>query len=133
MTLDEKKVGFFNEKKLQKLSVDELTILFMVDINEQNLKFIEGIDFLINEDFDSYKKNLHFIIEAREIIIKKTFESKIFKSKKSSFTKADRLKLFDRISKDFMQSLVITTHNEEVAALGDRQFILDHGELNSRI
>ena len=43
------------------------------------------------------------------------------------------LKLFEKISKDFMQSLVITTHNEEVAALGDRQFILDHGELNRRV
>lgn len=91
--------SFFDDKKLQKLSVDELTILYMVDINEQNMKFIEGIEFLIEEDFESFRKNLKFIIDARsEIQIKKTFESKIFKSKKSSFTKADRLKLFDRIN-----------------------------------
>ena len=88
-----------NDKKLQKLTVDELTTLYMVDINEQNMKFIEGIEFLIEEDFDNYEKNLKIIIDARtEIHIKKTFESKIFKSKKSSFTKADRLKLFDRIN-----------------------------------
>jgi len=43
------------------------------------------------------------------------------------------LKLFYKVSKDFNQALVITTHNEEVAALGDRQFILDHGYLNSKI
>ena len=42
------------------------------------------------------------------------------------------LQLFANISKDFGQSLVITTHNEDVALLGDRQFILDHGVLNSR-
>jgi len=42
------------------------------------------------------------------------------------------LQLFTNISKDFGQSLVITTHNEDVALLGDRQFILDHGVLNSR-
>lgn len=42
------------------------------------------------------------------------------------------LKLFKNISKDFEQSLVITTHNEEVAAIGERQFILDHGVLNDR-
>lgn len=42
------------------------------------------------------------------------------------------MQLFKNISKDFEQSLVITTHNEEVAAIGDRQFILDHGALNDR-
>ena len=42
------------------------------------------------------------------------------------------LQLFTNISKDFGQSLVITTHNDDVALLGDRQFILDHGVLNSR-
>ncbi len=43
------------------------------------------------------------------------------------------LQLFKNISKDFEQSLVITTHNEEVASIGERQFILDHGVLNDRI
>ena len=43
------------------------------------------------------------------------------------------LQLFKTISKDFEQSFVITTHNEEVALLGDRQFILDHGVLNNRV
>ncbi|MCJ7800936.1 MAG: ATP-binding cassette domain-containing protein, partial [Candidatus Marinimicrobia bacterium] len=42
------------------------------------------------------------------------------------------LQLFTNISKDFGRSLVITTHNEDVALLGDKQFILDHGVLNSR-
>ena len=41
--------------------------------------------------------------------------------------------LFKNISKDFKQSLVITTHNEEVASIGERQFILDHGVLNNRV
>jgi len=43
------------------------------------------------------------------------------------------LQLFTNISKDFGQSLVITTHNEDVALLGDKQFILDHGVLNNKI
>ncbi|MBU0529430.1 ABC transporter ATP-binding protein [bacterium] len=42
------------------------------------------------------------------------------------------LQLFKNISEDFGQSLIITTHNEEVASIGERQFILDHGVLNSR-
>ncbi len=42
------------------------------------------------------------------------------------------LQLFKNINNDFEQSFVITTHNQEVAALGDRQFILDNGVLNSR-
>ncbi len=43
------------------------------------------------------------------------------------------LQLFKNINNDFEQSFVITTHNQEVAALGDRQFILDNGVLNSRV
>ncbi len=42
------------------------------------------------------------------------------------------LQLFKNISKDFEQSLVITTHNEEVASIGERQYILDHGVLTNR-
>lgn len=46
---------------------------------------------------------------------------------------ADRLlKLFNRISEDFNQSLIITTHNREVAELGDRQFVLQNGALTPR-
>jgi len=43
------------------------------------------------------------------------------------------LKLFTNISKDFEQSFVITTHNENVASIGDKQYILDHGVLNNKI
>ncbi len=43
------------------------------------------------------------------------------------------LRLFKNISKDFEQSLVITTHNEEVASIGERQFILDQGILKDRV
>jgi lipoprotein-releasing system ATP-binding protein len=43
------------------------------------------------------------------------------------------LQLFKNISEDFEQSFVITTHNEEVASIGERQFILDQGVLNDRI
>lgn len=42
------------------------------------------------------------------------------------------LRLFKNISKDFEQSLVITTHNKEVASIGERQFILDQGVLKNR-
>ncbi|KKN19193.1 hypothetical protein LCGC14_0948130 [marine sediment metagenome] len=88
-----------DEKKLQKLSVDELTHLFMDSINEQNLKLIWGIEFLINEDFENFKNNLNYVIQTTtEVQIKKAFERKLFKSKKSSFTKADRLKTFAKIN-----------------------------------
>jgi len=43
------------------------------------------------------------------------------------------LKLFANISKDFKQSFVITTHNKEVADLGEKQYILDHGVLTVRM
>ena len=43
------------------------------------------------------------------------------------------LQLFKNISKDFEQSFVITTHNEDVASIGKKQYILDHGILSSRI
>ncbi len=88
-----------NENNLKILNIDELTVFFMDIINEQNLRLIEGIEYLIDEDFDNFNKNLNYIIDTKtEVRIKKTFESKIFKSKKSSFTKADRLKLFSRIN-----------------------------------
>ncbi len=88
----------FDEKELNKLSIDELTILFMDNINEQNLKMIKGIEFLVQEKFDKFKENLNYVIDTNtEVQIKKKFESKIFKSK-LMFSKADRLKLFNKIN-----------------------------------
>lgn len=43
------------------------------------------------------------------------------------------LQLFQDISNDFEQSLIITTHNEEVAKLGEKQLILEDGTLKNRI
>ncbi|MFX0024325.1 MAG: DUF47 family protein [Candidatus Hermodarchaeota archaeon] len=86
------------DKDLQKLSIDELTQLFMNNINEQNLKLIEGIEFLVQENFDDFRNNMNYVIETNtEVQIKKKFESKIFKSK-LMFSKADRLKLFTKIN-----------------------------------
>jgi len=87
-----------SEKDLKKLSIDELTHLFVDNINEQNLKLIEGIEFLVEEDFDNFTQNLNYVIETNtEVRIKKAFESKIFKSK-LMFSKVDRLKLFNKIN-----------------------------------
>jgi len=87
-----------DEKELNKLSIDELSHLFMDVINEQNLKLIEGVEFLVEENFESFEKNLQYVIDTvSEIRIKKRFESKIFKSK-LMFSKADRLKLFTKIN-----------------------------------
>jgi uncharacterized protein Yka (UPF0111/DUF47 family) len=86
------------EKELNKLSIDQLSHLFMDAINEQNLKLIEGIEFLVEENFENFEKNLHYVIDTNtEVRIKKRFESKIFKSK-LMFSKADRLKLFAKIN-----------------------------------
>ncbi|KKN06383.1 hypothetical protein LCGC14_1077910, partial [marine sediment metagenome] len=82
------------EKELNKLSIDGLTHLFMDAIHEQNIKLIEGIEFLVEENFEEFQNNLNYVIESdSEVRIKKKFESKIFKSK-LMFSKADRLKLF---------------------------------------
>ena len=87
-----------SDKELKKLSIDELTHLFVDNINEQNLKLIEGIEFLLEEDFENFTQNLNYVIETNtEVRIKKAFESKIFKSK-LMFSKADRLKLFTKIN-----------------------------------
>ncbi len=86
------------DKELKKLSIDELTQLFMDNINEQNLKLIEGIELLVQEDFDKFRVNMNYVIDTNtEVQIKKKFESKIFKSK-LMFSKADRLKLFTKIN-----------------------------------
>ena len=86
------------EKQLKKLSIDDLTHMFMDSINEQNIKLIEGIEYLIDEDFDNFETNVNYVIETKtEIQIKKAFEAKIFKSK-LMFSKADRLKLFTKIN-----------------------------------
>ena len=88
----------FDDKELSKMSIDELTKLFMDNINEQNLVLIKGIEFLVKEDFDKFKENLNYVIDTNtEVQIKKKFESKIFKSK-LMFSKADRLKLFNKIN-----------------------------------
>jgi uncharacterized protein Yka (UPF0111/DUF47 family) len=87
-----------SEKELKKLNIHELTHLFMDNINEQNLKLIEGIEFLVDEKFEKFTENLNYVIETNtEVLIKKVFESKIFKSK-LMFSKADRLKLFNEIN-----------------------------------
>jgi len=87
-----------NEKNLKKLDIDDLTHLFMDNINEQNLKLIEGIEYLIEENFTNFEDNMNYVIETNtEVQIKKAFESKIFKSK-LMFSKADRLKLFTKIN-----------------------------------
>ena len=89
----------FDEKVLKKKSVDELTHMFMDSINEQNLKLIEGIKYLIDEDFDNFQKNLNYVIQTTaEVQIKRMFEKKLFKTKKAAFTKAYRLKLFSKIN-----------------------------------
>jgi len=86
------------DKELNKLSIDELTHLFMDNINEQNLKLIEGIEYLVEDNFENFKKNLNYVIETTtEVQIKKKFEFKIFKSK-LMFSKVDRLKLFTKIN-----------------------------------
>ena len=86
------------DKELNKLSIDELTKLFMDIINEQNLKLIKGIEYLVEEDFTNFMKNLSYVIDTNtEVKIKKKFESRIFKSK-LMFSKADRLKLFNKIN-----------------------------------
>lgn len=87
-----------SEKELNKLSIDELTRLFIDNINEQNLQLISGIENLVEEDFDTFKKKLNYVIKTTtEVQIKKTFENKIFKSK-LMFSKADRLKVFGKIN-----------------------------------
>ena len=87
-----------DEKVLNKLNIDELTHLFMDNINEQNLKLIEGIEFLVQENFDKFNNSMNYVIETNtEVQIKKKFESRIFKSK-LMFSKADRLKLFTKIN-----------------------------------
>jgi len=46
---------------------------------------------------------------------------------------ADKLlKLFQQISEDFSQSIVITTHNKQVADLGKKQLVLENGSLVPR-
>jgi len=86
------------DKKLSKMSIDQLTHLFMDTINEQNLKLIQGIEYLVEENFDQFNQNLNYVIKTNtEVSIKKKFESKIFKSK-LMFSKADRLKLFNKIN-----------------------------------
>ena len=38
--------------------------------------------------------------------------------------------LLTKINKDFGQSIILTTHNPDIASIGDRQFILENGSLH---
>ncbi len=87
-----------DEKQLHKKSIDELTHMFMDRIHEQTLKIIEGIEYLIDENFVEFENNLNYVIETKvEVEIKKSFEAKLWK-KRSVFAKADRLKIFGKIN-----------------------------------
>ncbi|MFW9951077.1 MAG: DUF47 family protein [Candidatus Thorarchaeota archaeon] len=87
-----------DDEKLNKLNIDELTILFMDTIHQQTQRLIKGIKFLVQEDFNNFEKHLNYVIDTHtEVKIKKKFESRIFKSK-LMFSKADRLKLFTKIN-----------------------------------
>jgi uncharacterized protein Yka (UPF0111/DUF47 family) len=88
----------FNEKEFKKRSIDELTHLFMDRIHKQTIKLIEGIEFLIDENFIGFEENLNYVIKTKtEVEIKKAFEAKLWK-KRSVFAKADRLKIFGNIN-----------------------------------
>ncbi|MHA1106457.1 MAG: DUF47 family protein [Promethearchaeota archaeon] len=88
----------YEEKELKKKSIDELTQLFVDIINKQNLVLIKGIEYLIDENYEQFKKNMNHVIETTtEVQVKKAFEAKIFKSK-LMFSKSDRLKLFNKIN-----------------------------------
>ena len=88
----------YEKEELKKKSIDELTHLFMDIINEQNLVLVEGIENLIDDNYDQFKINMNHVIETTtEVQVKKVFESKIFTSK-LVFSKADRLKLFNKIN-----------------------------------
>jgi len=87
-----------DEKQFRKKSIDELQHMFMDRIHKQNLKLIEGIEYLINEDFHNFEENLNYVIKTKtEVEIKKAFESKLWK-KRSVFAKVDRLKIFGKIN-----------------------------------
>ena len=38
--------------------------------------------------------------------------------------------LLIKINRDFGQSIILTTHNPDIASIGDRQFILENGSLH---
>jgi len=87
-----------DDDKLEKLDIDELTHTFVDIINNQTSILINGIENLINEDFEQYRENMNYVIQtSTEVQVKKKFESKIFKSR-LMFSKADRLKIFSKIN-----------------------------------
>ncbi|MGQ4873134.1 MAG: hypothetical protein ACP6IY_03585 [Promethearchaeia archaeon] len=93
-----KSINSLDNKDLRKKSIDELTQMFMDKIHEQNIKLIEGIEFLIDERFYDFEVNLNFIIKSKaEIEIKKAFEEKLWK-KRTVFAKADRLNVLRKIN-----------------------------------
>lgn len=91
-------LNIVHDKELSKKSPDELTKMFTDRIYQQNLKLIEGLEYLINEDFENFEINLKYVIKTKtEIEIKKAFEAKLWK-KRTVFAKADRLKVFGKIN-----------------------------------
>ena len=91
-------LNIVHDKELSKKSPDELTKLFMDRIYQQNLRLIEGLEFLIDEDFENFEINLKYVIKTKtEVEIKKAFEAKLWK-KRTVFAKADRLKVFGKIN-----------------------------------
>ncbi|TXT61185.1 MAG: hypothetical protein BAJALOKI3v1_810008 [Promethearchaeota archaeon] len=87
-----------DNERLEKLDIDELTHTFVDIINKQTSILIDGIENLINEDFEEFQDNMNYVIQtSTEVQVKKKFESKIFKSR-LMFSKADRLKIFSKIN-----------------------------------
>ncbi|MFO8020451.1 MAG: hypothetical protein R6U96_17650 [Promethearchaeia archaeon] len=86
------------KEKLSKFSIDKLTHEFVDAIKDQTIELVEGIEYLIDEDYENFKENLNNVIKtSKEIKIKKTFETKLWKSK-LIFSKKDRLKVFSKIN-----------------------------------
>ncbi|TFF90494.1 MAG: hypothetical protein EU548_02720 [Promethearchaeota archaeon] len=87
-----------NDEELEDLSISALTEVFADKILSDTQNLIKGIEFLTEENFEEFDKLLkHVIKSAKEVEIKKTFESKIWKAK-LMFSKADRLKVFSKIN-----------------------------------
>jgi len=87
-----------NDEDLEDLSISALTEVFADKILSDTQNLIKGIEFLTEENFEEFDQLLkHVIKSAKEVEIKKTFESKIWKAK-LMFSKTDRLKVFSKIN-----------------------------------
>ncbi|MHA1147184.1 MAG: hypothetical protein ACTSR8_02965 [Promethearchaeota archaeon] len=92
------KLNNIEESDLEKKTVDELTNLFMDQINQQNNILIDGIEHLVEGNLSKFEENLKIVIKTTtEVKIKKAFESRLWK-KRTVFAKADRLKIFGKIN-----------------------------------